>query len=205
MIEDGAERVYLVPHLDRPVVNLGVSIVSAESGAVIDPWLLGSLDENDVQGEAGTPVDVNPLTFDFGLAIGSAGIRVPATEALLRLGRLDAGRLHGQAASRPVPPALLGQRSPPAEDQAAHAPRGGRPSDARRPGPGHRLGGRSVLDAHLLQGHRSRRDRLRLELRRCRLRAAILGPAAATREDARGLRRVGLPGSEEHRRASAPT
>ena len=72
-----AERVYLVPHLDRPVVNLGVSIVSAESGAVIDPWLLGSLDENDVQGEAGTPVDVNPLTFDFGLAIGSAATVFP--------------------------------------------------------------------------------------------------------------------------------
>jgi hypothetical protein len=77
VVEDGAERVYLVPHLDRPVVNLGVSVVSAASGAVIDPWLLGSLDENDVQGEAGTPVDVNPLTFDFGLAIGSAATVFP--------------------------------------------------------------------------------------------------------------------------------
>ena len=77
VVEDGAERVYLVPHLDRPVVNLGVSVVSAESGAVIDPWLLGSLDENDVQGEAGTPVDVNPLTFDFGLAIGAAATVFP--------------------------------------------------------------------------------------------------------------------------------
>ena len=28
MVEDGAERVYLVPHLDRPVVNFGVSVVS---------------------------------------------------------------------------------------------------------------------------------------------------------------------------------
>jgi len=44
---------------------------------VIDPWLLGSLDENDVQGEAGTPVDVNPLTFDFGLAIGAAATVFP--------------------------------------------------------------------------------------------------------------------------------
>jgi hypothetical protein len=77
MVEDGAERVYLVPHLDRPVVNLGVSVVSASSGAVIDPWLLGSLDENDVQGQAGTPVDVNPLTFDYGLAIGSAATVFP--------------------------------------------------------------------------------------------------------------------------------
>lgn len=77
VVEDGAERVYLVPHLDRPVVNLGVSVVSASNGAVIDPWLLGSLDENDVQGEAGTPIDVNPLTFDFGLAIGSAATVFP--------------------------------------------------------------------------------------------------------------------------------
>jgi len=77
MVEDGAERVYLVPHLSRPVVNLGVSVVSSGPNAVIDPWLLGSLDENDVQGQAGTPVDVNPLTFDFGLAIGSAAAVFP--------------------------------------------------------------------------------------------------------------------------------
>jgi minor extracellular serine protease Vpr len=77
MVEAGAERVYLIPHLNRPVVNLGVSVVSAASGAVIDPWLLGSLDENDVQGGAGTPVDVNPLTLDFGLAIGSAAAIFP--------------------------------------------------------------------------------------------------------------------------------
>lgn len=77
MVEDGAERLYLVPHLDRPVVNLGVSVVSAANGAVIDPWLLGSRDENDVQGLAGTPVDVNPLTFDYGLAIGSAATVFP--------------------------------------------------------------------------------------------------------------------------------
>jgi hypothetical protein len=77
MIEDGAERVYFVPHLSRPVVNLGVSVVSTGPNTVIDPWLLGSLDENDVQGQAGTPVDVNPLTFDYGLAIGSAAAVFP--------------------------------------------------------------------------------------------------------------------------------
>jgi minor extracellular serine protease Vpr len=77
MVEDGVERVYVVPHLSRPVVNLGVSVVSSSAGAVIDPWLLGSLDENDVQGPAGTPVDVNPMTPDFGLAIGAAGAAFP--------------------------------------------------------------------------------------------------------------------------------
>ena len=44
---------------------------------MIDPWLLGSLDENDVQGLAGTPVDINPLTVDFGLPIGAAGTVFP--------------------------------------------------------------------------------------------------------------------------------
>ena len=45
---------------------------------MIDPWLLGSLDENDVQGETGTPMNVNPLTFDYGLAIGAAGVMFPS-------------------------------------------------------------------------------------------------------------------------------
>jgi hypothetical protein len=78
MIEDGAERVYVVPHLKRPVVNFGVAVVGSSRNAVIDPWLLGSLDENDVQGETGTPMNVNPLTFDFGLAIGAAGVVLPS-------------------------------------------------------------------------------------------------------------------------------
>ena len=95
MIEDGAERVYVVPHLKRPVVNFGVGVVGSSRNAVIDPWLLGSLDENDVQGETGTPMNVNPLTFDFGLAIGAAGVDLPVAQALLRRGRLDAGSLHG--------------------------------------------------------------------------------------------------------------
>ena len=77
MVEDGAERAYLVPHLDRPVINLGVSVVPLTRGAVIDPWFLGSLDENDVQGLAGTPTDVNALTLDYGLAVGAAGVVFP--------------------------------------------------------------------------------------------------------------------------------
>jgi minor extracellular serine protease Vpr len=78
MIEDGAERVYVVPHLKRPVVNFGVGVVGSSRNAVIDPWLLGSLDENDVQGETGTPMNVNPLTFDFGLSISAAGVIFPS-------------------------------------------------------------------------------------------------------------------------------
>jgi hypothetical protein len=78
MIEDGAEHVYLVPQLKKPVVNFGVGVVGASANAVIDPWVLGSLDENDVQGETGTPMNVNPLTFDFGLPIGAAGVVFPS-------------------------------------------------------------------------------------------------------------------------------
>jgi hypothetical protein len=77
MIEDGAEHVYLVPHLSKPVVNMGVAVVAASPGAVIDPWFLGSLDENDVQGEAGTPVSINALAFDYGLPIGASGVEFP--------------------------------------------------------------------------------------------------------------------------------
>ena len=39
--------------------------------------MLGSKDENDVQGAAGTPVNVNPLTIGFGLDTGTAGASLP--------------------------------------------------------------------------------------------------------------------------------
>ena len=78
MIEDGAEQVYVVPQHKKPVINFGVGVVGASPNAVIDPWLLGSLDENDVQGETGTPMSINPLTFDFGLPIGAAGVVFPS-------------------------------------------------------------------------------------------------------------------------------
>jgi subtilisin family serine protease len=76
MQEDGAETVYSTL-LDRPAVNIGVSILAQTTGALIDPWYLGSLDENTVQGDAGTPVDVNALTFDYLGAIGAAGSSFP--------------------------------------------------------------------------------------------------------------------------------
>jgi minor extracellular serine protease Vpr len=77
MVEEGAERLYLVPHLNRPVINLGVSVILASSNSAIDPWLLGAPDENTVQGQAGTPVNVNPLTFDYRLPVGAAGAVFP--------------------------------------------------------------------------------------------------------------------------------
>jgi hypothetical protein len=40
---------------------------------VIDPFVLGGKDENAVQGYAGTPVNINSLTFGFKFPIGAAG------------------------------------------------------------------------------------------------------------------------------------
>jgi minor extracellular serine protease Vpr len=76
MDESGAERVY-VTRVNRPVANAGVSVLSASAGAQIDPWWLGSLDENDVQGYAGTPVNVNDLMPDVHDDVHAAGVVFP--------------------------------------------------------------------------------------------------------------------------------
>jgi subtilisin family serine protease len=76
MEEDGAERVYSI-NIDKPVANFGVSMFAQEDGALIEPWVLGSRDENDVQGYAGTPVNVNSFTFGYGADIGAAGAALP--------------------------------------------------------------------------------------------------------------------------------
>jgi minor extracellular serine protease Vpr len=82
MVEDGAERLYLVPHLNRPVINLGVAVIASTQNAQIDPWLLGAPDESAVLGDAATPVNVNPLTFDYQLPIGAAGAVFPRLKRL---------------------------------------------------------------------------------------------------------------------------
>ena len=76
MNEDGAEHIYST-EIDVPVVNFGVSILASTAGSVVDPFVLGSKDENDVQGYAGIPTDVNPLTFDGGFDVGAAGVQFP--------------------------------------------------------------------------------------------------------------------------------
>ena len=77
MVQDGAEDLY-VTTIAKPVANFGVAIVAASDGAVIDPWVLASRDENDVQGAAGTPVNVNSLTFGYRAQIGAAGAALPS-------------------------------------------------------------------------------------------------------------------------------
>jgi subtilisin family serine protease len=76
MNEDGSETLYSYD-VNQPIVNFGVSVLAESGNAVIDPFVLGSKDENDVQGYAGTPTDVNPLTFDSNFDIGAAGVQFP--------------------------------------------------------------------------------------------------------------------------------
>jgi hypothetical protein len=84
--EDGAEQVYFVD-VDRRVANVGAVVVEPPLdidarlerllSAPIHPWFLGSLDENDVQGYAGTPVNANGVMPDFLFDIGAAGTVLP--------------------------------------------------------------------------------------------------------------------------------
>ena len=76
MQEDGGETLY-VTTLDRQAVNLGVAADLMGANALIDPFFLGSPDENNVQGYAGTPANVNGLTFGYRLPVGAAGVVFP--------------------------------------------------------------------------------------------------------------------------------
>jgi minor extracellular serine protease Vpr len=76
MNQDGAEHLYSI-EITEPIVNFGVSVLAASPGALIDPFVLGSKNENDVQGYAGIPVDVNGLTFDANVDVGAAGVQFP--------------------------------------------------------------------------------------------------------------------------------
>ena len=74
--EPGAEKLYTI-QLGVPVVNFGVSVLAQSANSEIDPFVLGSKDENDVQGYAGLPVNVNGLMFDYRADIESAGASYP--------------------------------------------------------------------------------------------------------------------------------
>jgi hypothetical protein len=79
MNETGTETLY-VTSIDKPVANLGVAVEAATVGSLVHPWFLGSPNERDVQGYAGTPVNVNELMFDFSLDIGAAGASFPKVQ-----------------------------------------------------------------------------------------------------------------------------
>jgi minor extracellular serine protease Vpr len=79
MNQTGTETLY-VTSIDKPVANLGVAIEAASAESLIDPWFLGSPNERDVQGYAGTPINVNELMFDFSIDIGAAGASFPKVQ-----------------------------------------------------------------------------------------------------------------------------
>ena len=76
MLEDGAEQIYRLT-IPKKAVNAGVSLLETSGGAQIDPFFLGGLDESTVQGFAGTPVDVNSLTYNYLARVGAAGASFP--------------------------------------------------------------------------------------------------------------------------------
>ncbi len=76
MNEDGAEHLYSFD-VNEPIVNFGVSVLASTPGSLIDPFVLGSKNENDVQGYAGIPTDVNSLTYDANVDVGAAGVQFP--------------------------------------------------------------------------------------------------------------------------------
>jgi hypothetical protein len=82
--DDGKEKVYSLDIAKqavnagvvvvRPTTKLNASIIALlSSNQPIHPWFLGSLDENDVLGYAGIPVNVNGSLPDFLYSIGAAG------------------------------------------------------------------------------------------------------------------------------------
>ena len=74
--EDGAEQVYTV-RVSEHVANAGVAVLATGPNALVEPWFLGSLDENDVQGYPGTPINVNGLTFEYQFDNEAAAVDFP--------------------------------------------------------------------------------------------------------------------------------
>jgi minor extracellular serine protease Vpr len=77
--EPGAEHLYTTL-VAQPAVNFGVSVLIQSTNSQIDPWVLGSKDENDVQGYAGTPVNVNSLMYDYKADVEAAATVFPLTK-----------------------------------------------------------------------------------------------------------------------------
>jgi subtilisin family serine protease len=89
MDEDGAEHLYRFD-VNEPVTNFGVAVWEQSPGARIDPWVLGAPSEDQVQGDAGTPVNVNSLMVDYLVPLGAAGAAMPRQQAFYV--SVDSGR-----------------------------------------------------------------------------------------------------------------
>ena len=196
--EDGAETLYRI-RLDEPAVNIGAAVIASSPGSLIHPWVLGSPDENDVQGYAGTPVNVNNLTVDYPLDIGAAATIFPRTKSYYVA--VDSGRdqftgrsLGGSYLLR----AWVDDLQPPLVGLITSRVAAGRPTIALR-----------ILDLGAGVDPVFARDRLRPRpgrsgcvrprQRNRALPAAETGTGAEDREAAADRLRRRLPGGEERR------
>ena len=86
----------------------------------IHPWLLGSLDENNVQGYGGTPINMNGYMPDFIFNIGATGAVLPAPGRYYIA--VDSGRnpFTGRPLARQVRAPLVDQRRHAADGQGDH-------------------------------------------------------------------------------------
>jgi minor extracellular serine protease Vpr len=87
-VEDGAEQVYSID-IPANTVNFGAVVTDPplklraplrdllSANAPIHPWLLGSLDENNLQGYGGTPINMNSWMPDFIFNMGATGAVLP--------------------------------------------------------------------------------------------------------------------------------
>ena len=157
--DDGKEKIYSL-EIPRQAVNAGVVVVRPapkldasitallSSNQPIHPWFMGSLDENDVLGYAGIPVNVNGQLPDFLYSIGTAGGVFLPPGPLLRLRRLGSRPVHRALARRSVHAALVGQRRSAADGARPHD---GSSRPAGRPIVAKITDAKSGVDPHSLQ------------------------------------------------------
>ena len=197
MNEDGSETLYSF-EVDQPIINFGVSVLAASPGSLIDPFVLGSKDENDVQGYAGIPTDVNSLTFDSGFDVGTAGVQFPRLQRFYVAvdSRADEFTNRSQKGQYLLN-AWVDDLSGPAVRILTTRVTAGRPlivSRGRRPA----VGRRPALARHQLQQRTRRRVGVRPLERSHLLRHPDRRTADQGREDEPDPPGVGLPGGQEH-------
>ena len=141
--DDGKEKIYSLT-ITKQAVNAGVVVVKPtpkldasitallSSNQPIHPWFMGSLDENDVLGYAGIPVNVNESLPDFLYSLGaSGGVFLPPGRYYV-IGRLGPRSVHWAPARRQVHAPLVGERRQAADRQGAHDEALERTADDRR-------------------------------------------------------------------------
>ena len=202
MNEIGAETVY-VTSLNRPAVNIGVSILAQDSGAAIDPWYLGAQDENTVQGFAGTPIDVNALTYTYLAPIGAAGAAFPRQGQFFVAVDSAADLFNGQSlAGRYILRSWVNDVTPPSLQFLTTRVSAGRPTLVFRT-----FDSQSGVDPNSLTIGYARRPRcgglVRPRLRARGVPAAECGAGAQAGNGPYADALVRLSGGEEHRNGRA--